>query len=699
MARIIVYYFLFLFFLLTIFCSGVVDSQDGFQYLAVARNIYYKGKPTAPPYEFDTRENIYMSVMTGKNGESYGYTGLGFSVALVPAVLITDVVYKIYNIPPLLHFPLENDWLILLTASFVNAFWGALLGAILFTYFILLGLNKKEAIIMGLVSIFATNLFVYTKHIMPHMMFVILLMSVFLFIKLYSLKKRKFWLLFGGISYGVLSITYNPTFILSFIPLVLYYLLLTKPKFNKSNTRLVLRDALLVMVGMIPFLLIYLWFENLRAFADAGINYADLSYYNEHVKRFSLVPITVFIEGLYGQLFSPGRSIFIYSPLLIILVLFWHKIKPWMKPELIAFLLLSTTYILFYAAQYSIGAPDQGIAGLWHGENSWGPRYLSVLIPFGMLIVGHIFIQLNKLQKLFIFLPLLIIGLYIEILGVLLPYQTKYFNLQEKFILNSTEYKVSLYSNLLPRYTPIINMSKNLVKLADNFPKTLDHGMYNVRFYDGIDFPFNVGPERWRTIEGKGYISFDNNIKSPVKQLTFGLINHPISEASESAKIQFYLNNTKLLEEPYKLDITQREQVNVQVKENLAIEKNNNLIIEVNYDDPKVITQGKQILGLQAFDINGQRQNLESIDVPYVSSLGPKIAGVNYQNWGGTNQDRWKLWSVHTQTFERIPDFWWVRNLYYWDIPKKWILIPLAINLTLLIFFGYKLFKLRKSIS
>jgi len=121
--------------------------------------------------------------------------------------------------------------------------------------------------------------------------------------------------------------------------------------------------------------------------------------------------------------------------------------------------------------------------------------------------------------------------------------------------------------------------------------------------------------------------------------------------------------------------------------------EDNKLEIIVNYEDPEVLTKTKQILGLQSFDINSQRQNLESIDVPYVSALGPKIAGVTYQNWGGTNTDPWKAWDIHTQVFERLPDFWWIRNLYYWDIPKVWIVIPFILNLAIFILAAIKLKK------
>ena len=687
MKKLIIYYSLFLFSLLSFFPSGIIDSQDGFQYLAVARNIYYTGKPTAPVYEYDTRTNIHMSVVTGKDGNIYSLTSLGYSLAYLPAVAITDMVYKIYGVSPPIHFPLENDWLMFLTASFTNSFFGAMLGVILFLYLLELGLSKRKAIFISLVGLFATNLLVYAKHSFAHMMFLTFLTLSFLLIRLYSTTKRKYLLIISGLSFGVVMITYNPTFLLAIPSLFLYYLLLSKHKWNKESLKLIFKNSLIFLIGTLPFILIYSWFENARA-VDSFSN-LPLTSTKYLISR---VPIGVFFEGIYGQLFSPGRSIFIYSPLLLMIVFFWYKIKKKVYPELFSFFLYSLILITFYAKAFTVGSIDQGITALWHGELSWGPRYLTPLIPLGMLIVGSIYKDLSKKAKYFVFYPLIVIGIYVEILGILMPYQTKLFNLQDKFFLNGTEYHATVYSNFLPRYTPILNMSKNLVKLVQNFPKTFDHGIYNVRFYDGIDFPFNVGPERWRVIEGKGYISFDDNSKSPVKEFTFGLINHPISEASHSATVQFVLNNTPLLEQPFQLNVTQRELVKIPIRKDLIKSKNNQLMVDVEYDDQTVTVQNKQILGLQSFDINGQRQNMESIDVPYVSSLGPKIAGANYQNWGGTNQDPWKTWHIHTQMFERLPDFWWIRNLYYWDIPKRWILIPFAINISALLFFAVKLF-------
>lgn len=707
MKKILFFYFLFFFFLLSFFSSGVIDSQDGFQYLAVARNIYYKGEPTAPVYEYDKEKNIHMSTYVGSDGKTYSPTGLGYSLAMVPAVAITDIVYKIYGTSPPVHFPLENDWLILLTAAFINVFFVALLGVVMFYYFILLNLTKKQAFLLTLVTLFATNLFVLSKHSFAHMMFITFLMLSFLMLKLNSIKKTGIYLIFTGLSYGVVMITYNLTFILTLPALIVYYYLIqqnpapvlgSQNKFRITIIK-ILQDGARFLLGALPFILIFLWFENLRQHADiADSSIGSQTGYGLY--QLINVPAGVFLEGIYGQLLSPGRSIFLYSPILLILILFWFKIKKKIFPELWAFIFLAAIYIPFYATQFSVGLSfkDQGYAALWHGESSWGPRYLSAIIPVGMLIIGFIYQTLSKKPKLFVFLPLAMFGLFVELLGVLMPYQIKFHDLDHRFYVNQTEYTAFSYSNLLPRYSPVFMMSKKLIKLVKSFPKTLDNGGYNVRFYDGIDFPFNVGPERWRTIEGQGYISFDNKNNNPVRLLSFGLINHPISDSNSIAKLQFNLNGNPLTSEAAILNLRERKVIDLPVDGKYLKEKNNELSIFLNFDKEDIIKNNMQILGLISFAINGNDVNKESIDVPYVSSLGPKMTGALYKNWGGTNLDPWRFWEIHTQVYERTPDFWWIKPFYYWDLPKKYFFGLFVISLIGIAYFGYRTLKFGKNV-
>ena len=698
MRKFLICYFFFLLFFLSFFVSGVIDSQDGLQYLAVARNIYYKGEPTGPIYEYPTK-NIHMSTYVGKNGKTYSTTNLGYSLAMVPAVAITDIFYKIYNVAPPVHFPLESDWLIFLLASFTNCFFAAGLGTILFFYFLALKLNKKQAFFMSLVTIFTTNLFALSKHSFAHMMFTFFLILSFYCVKRYFDIKKRAWLFFSGIAYGVVIISYNQTFFLPFLPYVLYYFFQRKPNLDFNSVKKVLLDGFTIFLGVIPFIWIYQWYEFTR---ESGLGSVSvITFYGKSI--LSNIPVGVYLEGLYGQLLSPGRSMFLYSPTLLIIILFWHKIRKKILPELLVFILMSIIYINFYAIQRS-GRPDElGYTGLWHGESSWGPRYLVPLIPFGMLVVGDLYKNFSRRTKLLIFLPLALFGLYVEILGVFMPYQIKFHDLQKEFIINSTQYTYFTYVNLLPRYSPLFMMSKKLVKLIINTPKTLDHGPYNVRFYDGIDFPFNLGgSDRWRVIEGKGYISFDDRKEDSLKEIQFNLVNHPlINTASSSARINFILNSKKLFDSDQIIGVNERKTIKIPIKRGLVKEKYNDLIVDVHFDDENVVKKHSQILGMISVFLNNKEVNKESIDVPYVSPFGPKMMGKVYKNFGaeGSIRTYWRSWDIHTQIFERVPDFWWSKAIYYWDFPKRIFLMLFIINFSSIIFFGYKVYRAGKGIS
>jgi hypothetical protein len=583
---------------------------------------------------------------------------------------------------------LESDWLIFLTASFTNSFFAAGLGVILFLYFLEIGLNKKQSLVMSLVGIFATNLLVYAKHSMAHMMFICFLVLSFYLLKRHSRVKKRKLLIFSGAAFGVVMNTYNPTFMLPVIPYVLYYLFLMKSKVEVRAIKGVVRDLLFVFLGALPFILFYFWIDNIKTLAPS---YNQANFYSNYMELvLGHFAGTVIFEGIYGQLFSPGRSIFLYTPLLVLIIIFWYKIRKNIRAEVVIFLILSLIYIIFYAIQ-NVYTVKEGLVGFWHGESSWGPRYLTPLIPFGLLIIASLYKNLSKKQIMFIFLPLVIAGFLIQAVGVIVPYQDKFHNTEKHFYVNQTEYTNYIYVNLLPRYSPLITMPKELMKMAVLFPKTLSHGTYNVRLYDGIDFPFNVGPERWRVVKGQGYISFDDNKDNQVSKLTFGFINHPISESSHSATLKFVLNGQSL-EKQVVIAPQERKIVEIPVKKEFLKEKNNQLNLVVSYDNGNVLKDSTQILGIISFAINDTAVNLESIDVPYISKLGPIVAGDSYKNFGGSDNNPWLSWEIHTQIYERVPDFWWVKAMYYWDLPRNLFKFLVTLNLAAILFFGYRVY-------
>jgi len=88
---------------------------------------------------------------------------------------------------------------------------------------------------------------------------------------------------------------------------------------------------------------------------------------------------TPFHVGFFGALFSPEKSIFLFDPLLFLMVLLavlaWRRFSPVVKAYVIAASLLLLAYICFYA-RYTV----------WSGNSAWGDRYVSTAVELAVLL-------------------------------------------------------------------------------------------------------------------------------------------------------------------------------------------------------------------------------------------------------------------------------------------------------------------------
>jgi hypothetical protein len=98
---------------------------------------------------------------------------------------------------------------------------------------------------------------------------------------------------------------------------------------------------------------------------------------------------TPFHVGFIGALFAPEKSIFLFDPLLILMivlaVLAWKRFSPAVKAYTVTGFLLLLAYICFYA-RYTV----------WSGDFAWGDRYVSTSAELAALLAVPLLLRYRK---------------------------------------------------------------------------------------------------------------------------------------------------------------------------------------------------------------------------------------------------------------------------------------------------------------
>jgi hypothetical protein len=93
--------------------------------------------------------------------------------------------------------------------------------------------------------------------------------------------------------------------------------------------------------------------------------------------------------GVFGALFTPEKSVFLFDPLLILTILLaavlWRQFSPAVKAYLVAMALMLLAYLCFYARYFA-----------WAGDSAWGDRYVSTTVELATLLAVPLLLQYRK---------------------------------------------------------------------------------------------------------------------------------------------------------------------------------------------------------------------------------------------------------------------------------------------------------------
>lgn len=270
---------------------------------------------------------------------------------------------------------------VLLNMGHIQTIFILNIGVIAFTAVVLflvtrfLGYSKHTAFCVGILFGLGTTAWPYTKTYFRDplaMMFLAIAWASALIIgnKQYALKPKYFKILaWFGLFFGTIAGVLSKNTVTIAIPALFVYLLIKKCAEIPRGT---IQESLqknwkpLLLISGCAVLALMIW---VKYFPSRGIfTRFTFGYYKYLATFFFTTPHPKFLEAILGPLISPGKSIFIYSPILVLS--FFGSRKKWniASPAWFYLILLIIGQALFYDDE-------------WSGHINWGLRFILPAIP------------------------------------------------------------------------------------------------------------------------------------------------------------------------------------------------------------------------------------------------------------------------------------------------------------------------------
>ena len=341
---------LFLIFLALL--SGHLYSIDGLQYFRVAESIVFD------------RSLLFNPPLTWGSPITTPVTPVGFSLVQIPAVLLAGWARPLQPLSGTAPY----NWALLYgdpvytLASWVNPLLAALTGAVTFRTAGRLGVSRRAAMLIAIATVLGSPLFFYARADFAQPLASLLALGIVALL-IDAVQRRHVWpgLMTGAVALAILT-RQADGLLIAFLALGVLCLPLGDWRPWRDARRLGVEVGLGVLAGMGVTLVL-----NAIRFGSP-LNFG----YNPDFGG-------SFRWGLIAELFSPGRGLLWYFPLVVLAPIgAWVLWRRGLGHEAAAMVLPVLAYLPIYAKYASLGGWD------------WGPRYLVPLVPLLALLAGAV---------------------------------------------------------------------------------------------------------------------------------------------------------------------------------------------------------------------------------------------------------------------------------------------------------------------
>ena len=350
--------------------SGDLDSIDTARRLQTTHSFWTSAPPVLP--------NDYPEFgLRGRGGKIYAWYGIGQSLLMLPADIAGTGLEKL---PRFAGYNGNDPSIRNVVVSYsTNILVNVLTAFVCLRFLLLLGFERKDAVAGVLALLVCTTHLHYTQNMMENNYIMLLTLAGFCYQYEWLLTRSQRALWIGSAAFGLNLLTRLTTG----LDLVAgAFFLLLALWFNGVRGRpLWDRFAAYARITL-PVYAAFLLMDRLYQFYRFGSftnTYVAIFAQEQHGLRPELpanFPFeTPFHVGFFGALFTPEKSIFLFDPLLLLVILVsllaWKYFRPDVRAYLLSAWFLLLAYVCFYA-RYTV----------WSGDSAWGDRYVSTAAEF-----------------------------------------------------------------------------------------------------------------------------------------------------------------------------------------------------------------------------------------------------------------------------------------------------------------------------
>jgi hypothetical protein len=318
----------------------------------------------------------------GRNGTIQSWYGIGQSVLMLPADIAGTWIERL----PIFANYSGNDPAVrsILVSYSTNILLTVLTALVCFRFLRQLNFNERQGVAGTLALLVLTTHLHYTQNMMENNYIFLLTLAGFSFQYEWLQNGSRRALAIGSAAFGLNLLTRLTTGLdlLAGGLFVLLILLFERKTASESlwvRCRAYLVTALPVYAffGLLDRVYQYYRFGS---FFNTYVGLVARETLQRHPDWPKAYPFeTPFHIGLWGALFTPEKSIFLFDPLLILMILLtavaWRRFSPAVKAYTITVFLLLLAYICFYA-RYTV----------WSGDDAWGDRYVSTTVELAAML-------------------------------------------------------------------------------------------------------------------------------------------------------------------------------------------------------------------------------------------------------------------------------------------------------------------------